>query len=492
MGSKVEKRELYEAVQRRLIAALLADSATISRVLELITADDIEEPSLSIIFAQMAELSRLDEKVSHLSVAEKLQGEGSLKTAGGIATLYSLAVEGEKYLLEASPEVYARIIKEASAKAKITRTLKEATGEFTDDSGVPAVEAVTNLQTSLNEKLLSLSDASTMTKFRDDFDNYLALLDDRLRVSEENSVKTEGLQGIPSLLPTLNHYTTGWLPGQMITVGAKTGIGKSIFAVNCAVAAARANSSVMFFSLEMSKTQIEDRILSSSTGISLNKLKQGRLTAEEKVILREEMKEMKRMKLVIDVEPKVTLDMIRARALRQAQSPDGLDFIIVDYLQLITPATRFNSRQEAIADISRNMKLLAKQLGIPIMVLVQLNRKKENGNDEGNALPDLEQIRESGAIGQDSDIVILLHRDKALDDTTPHTLVILAKNRDGEAQKTIRCHSNLESSLFREVTRVKDVERLSEGESNSIADDIAFDFDGKDLDLTDLTDLDDL
>lgn len=805
------KRELFEAAQRRLIASLLADGTAISRVLELIQEEDIEEPSLFLIFNCMAELSRRNEDISTLSVGEMLSNRGQLKEAGGPQALYQLQLEGDKALLEGNAIVFARIVKESSAKAKITRTMREHVALFQDDSGVAAVEGVSDLQANLNETLLKLSDASTITCFAEDFQSYLDLLESRKQISEENGPEAQGLQGIPSLLPSLNRYTTGWLPGQLITVGARTGVGKalaidtpiltekgwrtmaeikigdkvfgpdgkltkvtnvtevmedrscyevafsngakivadaehqwvtqtaksrksnksaevvttqeifeslyvngrknhsisvadevdfpeielpidpyifgywlgdghswsnsiavhcddfpnledqlikagyhytvnktqatyavtfssksiarggnmrekrgskadlralgvlqnkhipelylmasatqrkallaglldsdgsvskkagrvefgvtsarladdflklsqslglvtfatekvvkgktlessvaytvqfkghfnpfrlerkakffqyrkdvstkyfiasvtavdsvpvrcievdnashiylagkhlvpthnSVFAVDCAIAAAKANSSVMFFSLEMSKTEIEDRVLAATTGITMNRLKQGDLTDEETRILRAQMKEMKDMKLIIDVEPKVTVDIIRARALRQAQSPAGLDFIIIDYLQLITPTGRFSSRQEAVADISRNVKLLAKQLGVPIMVLVQLNREK----DEENALPHLDKIRESGAIAQDSDVVILLHRDAALDDTTPHTLVILAKNRNGEANKTVRCHSNLECSLFREVTRVKDVERLSEEDEADLIED---------------------
>lgn len=468
-------QSLYEPAQRRLVASLLADGTTANRVLELITEEDIEEPSLALIFAGIADLVRSQGHISHFTVAEVLQKRGELAVVGGPPALYSLSLEGEKALLQAPPVIYAQIVKESSAKTKISRLLAESKNVFKDDSGIQAVDAVADLQGSLNESLLRLSDSSTVTKLNEDFDAYLALLDERLKISIENRESAEGLQGIPSLLPTLNGYTTGWLPGQLITVGARTAIGKSVFAVNCAVAGAMANNSVLFFSLEMGTDEIEDRILSSTTSIPLDKLKQGNLTDDEKAVLKEKIEQMKEMKLTIDIEPKLTVDMIRARALRQAQSEDGLDFIIVDYLQLITPTGRFSNRQEAVADISRNMKLLAKQLQVPIMVLVQLNRK-DSAKESENSLPSLNDIRESGAIGQDSDIVILLHRDPALDDTTPHTLVILDKNRNGQGHKTIRCHSNLECSLFREVTRVKDVEdRLSDEEIEDLADDVDLD-----------------
>lgn len=458
------KRELYARAQRRLMGAMLADSESVTRVLELVNQDDIEEPAYSLMFASIAELSRRNEVIAPLSVAEHLQKLGELKKAGGIGAIYTLSREGQRFRDDGTPELYARVVKESSAKSKISAALSEKIKDFTDDSGVQAADAVAELQAALNDELLSLSDDATITHLNKQFADYSDALQERKRITDENEGQSEGLTGIPTLLPQINKYTRGWSPGQLITVGAGTGVGKSIFAVNCAVAAAQANNSVMFFSLEMDKTEIHDRIFSSTTGIPLNKLKTGTLDDDEKKRLAAQMEDMKEMKITLDVEPKQTVDSIRARAMRQAQSPDGLDFIIVDYLQLISSTGRHGSRQEAVAEISRNMKLLAKQLGIPIMVLVQMKRKQ--GDEDDSSLPKMDDIRESGAIAQDSDVVILLHRDLALDDSTPHTLVILAKNRGGEANKTVRCHSNLSCSLFREVPRVKDVEKLMEDDDD--------------------------
>lgn len=737
--SKREKRELYQDAQKRLVASLLFDSSLTDRVLELINEEDIEEPRFAIIFEIIADLSRRNEKISYLTVAKELQDRGELAKSGGTSELFALTVAGEKYLLDANAVKYAELIKEASIKSKVSSTLNESLDNFTDDSGVQAADAVSSLQSYLNDQLLKLSDSSTISRFNEEFDDYLELLKEREKVSKENEGNAEGLQGIPSLLPTLNKYTTGWLPGQLITVGAGTGMGKalsistpiltstgwvlmrdlkvgckvfgpdgkltsitnitdimrdrkcyeitfnngekitadaehqwmvntndkgnhivttqnmvdspdttfyiknnkplnyeeqrqpidpfllgayytddrlrlekynlmsisqlgivgnphiprnylttslenrislynglvnsammsrkkyfivenknlaedivellgsigkdftsnftirngsineklsgysfhfdsiiynysgttaalkivgikevdsvpvrcievdnkdhmylagkslvpthnSIFSVNCAIAAAMANKSVMFFSLEMEKNEIEDRILSATTGIPQGKLKNGLLDADDMKFVKAQMKKMENMKLVIDVEPNQTVDTIRARSLRQAQTPDGLDFIIVDYLQLITPTGRFNSRQEAVAEISRNMKLLAKQLGVPIMVLVQMRRKDKNDEDGANNIPKIEEIRESGAIAQDSDIIILLHRDTEIKDHTPHTLVILAKQRGGVANKIITCHSNLECSMFREITRVKDTAELMDDDMSDLGD----------------------
>lgn len=462
-----QSRALYQRAQRFLVGALLADGTQMNRVLELITEDDIEEPSLALVFRSQAMLSRKNMNISVITVAKELEDQGRLAEAGGPTALYTLAREGGRYLLEAPPEIFAKIVKEGSSKAKVHRILAESLDNFRDDSGVYAADAVSDVQSFLNEQLLTLSDSSTISHFSDGHVDYLEMLEER-RLTREKNASNSGIQGIPSLLPTLDKYTGGWKSGQLITVGAGTGVGKSVFAINCALAAATAGVSVMMFSLEMSRDQIEDRVVSSATGVKLNHLKSGDVREEDMSILREFGEERAGMKLTIDVEPKITVDGIRARALRQAQSREGLDLLIVDYLQLITPVGRFSSRQEAVADISRNLKLLAKQLGIPIIVLVQLKRKdnKDDGG-EGSNLPEIDDIRESAAIAHDSDVVLFLHRDPTPDGSLPHTLVLLRKNRDGENEKMIRCHSNLECSLFREVTRAKNAEGLGVDDDDS-------------------------
>lgn len=753
--------KLYEQAQRRLVASLLYNSENANSVFEIATPETVVEPSLELIYTAMAELNRSNSPINAISVGKGLESTGNLEKAGGISELYLLRSEGERYSLESPIELYAKIVKDTSAKARITEILKESAENFKDDSGMTAIDGVSMLQSSLNESLIGLADESTVTEIKDQVEMYEELLETRRKITEENSGKADGLQGIPSMLPTLNEYTHGWGPSQMITCGARTGVGKalaidtpilttngwttmeeisvgdqvygrdgkptkvvnateiqygrkvyrirfhngdsivadadhlwivrehkdnikspvertlttseiletltfpnkgghavfnysigltdalqneqkdfdiepfdfaknivkgsvsedfklvgenldlvlknrlegylggsveqreafvkgiiseieddlpyidfsdyevaneiramfsslgyltfinfdekensfqltfydsetftngydrhslhivdvqeiesvpvkcievdnadhtyladkylipthnSVFAVNSAVAAAQAGKSVLFFTLEMSNAEIDDRIIASISGVSMSKLKNGNITEEENEKVKDALDQLRKMKITVDSDPKVTVDTIRARATRQAQSPDGLDLIIVDYLQLITPVGRFSSRQEAVASISRNMKLLAKTMEVPIIVLVQLNRGKD---DEEDKLPTIDNIRESGSIGMDSDIVILLHRDANFDDTTPHTLFLLEKNRNGENKKIIRCHSNLSTSLFREVRKEKDVaeERLSDEDLSELEDDLdlsEFGIDDEDLDFDDL------
>lgn len=473
--------DLYKLAQEVLISSLLANSEDAIKVMEIISAKNIEEPELALIFEAMSEVLRNDKIIDVLSVAEQLENNGNLKKVGGIDNLYNLKVQGEKHILESPIDLFARVVKKASAQHNIKNILKESQDLVKEDSGVPVSDAVSQILSSLNEELNDLATNETTINFNESYPDYIELLKEREKLSIENQENGNNLQGIPTSLKTLSELTTGWGSGQLITVGARTGIGKSIFAVNNAVSAASAGKTVLFFSLEMAKEEIQDRIIASISSISLNELKQGIFNEDQKEIIRKTANIVKDMNIIIETDPKLTIDSIRAKAIKQSQTKEGLDFIIIDYLQLITPTGKFGSRQEAVADISRNMKLISKQLNVPVMIVVQLKREDK---DNENPLPKIDDIRESGAIAQDSDIVILLHRDQTQDDTTPPTLVILAKQRQGPANKTIRCHSNLGFSNFTEMKKTSEIKQMSEEEHLEYSDDLDFeDIDIEDLDL---------
>lgn len=472
--------DLYKLAQETLVSSLLADGDNAIKVMEIISAKNIEEPELSLIFEAMSEVLRNDEKISIITVAEELEKSGNLKKVGGVSKLYELRSRGLDYILEAPVEIYAKVVKKASAQNNVKNILTESVDLVKEDSGVSVTDAVSQILSSLNDELNELSTNETMVELSKGYGDYIQLLKEREELSIFNQQNGNKLQGIPTSLKTLSELTTGWGAGQLITVGARTGIGKSIFAVNNAVSAASAGKTVLFFSLEMAKEELQDRIMASISSVSLNDLKQGIFSEHQKESIRKSADTIKNMNIIVETDPSVTIDSIRAKAIKQAQTKEGLDFVIIDYLQLITPVGRFGSRQEAVADISRNMKLLAKQLNVPVMVVVQLKREDK---DSENPIPKIDDIRESGAIAQDSDIVILLHRDQTQDDTTPPTLFILAKQRQGPANKTIRCHSNLAFSNFTEMKKSSDIKQMTEEEHLEYADD---DLDINDVDLDDL------
>ena len=481
---------LFLQIQRRLVASLLFDGSAAMRVLELVQPESFSDDKLSLIFNAMGNVSRRDEPISTMTVFRDLELSGGLKLVGGVEELYRLQGEGERYLMEAPILVYASLLREHSAKNRVSEMLNTAMADFTDDSGMSALDGISSLQSLLGDALLTISDEATTSNAASSASDYEKLLEERRRISEQNAEKSDGLQGIPSLLPKLNKATGGWKPGQMITVAARTGVGKSVFAVNAAVAAARAGKSVLFFSMEMSNEEIMDRIIASMSGVPMDRLKTGQLIDQDYTYVNRARADLRDMKIVIDTDPKLTVDVIRSKSFRQAQSENGLDMVIIDYLQLITGASRSKAnRSEVVSEISRNMKLTAKVLEVPVMVLAQLNRSnnKDDGDDD---TPDLNDIRESAAIAMDSDAVIILHRTKTQDGSTPPTYVILDKNRGGQADITIRCHSDLPCSMFREMSSSSEaMERTSEEDADELVDQFDPSFGSEDS-MGDLDDID--
>lgn len=478
-GEKLSQK-LYEKAQESLVASLLASHRDTAEVFEILAPDNFAEPKYELIYSAAMELSRQSETVDAYTVANYLETRGELATVDGLQGLQQLTTLGKTLGMQAPIRVFAKILRELAAKRRAKQLLSEFEEQFTGDSGKTAADSLADLQALLNDELYKLSNESTMADISEIAKSYRDLLEDRRRISEENAEIGAGLQGIPTSLPTLNRLTTGWKPSQMITVAAETGVGKSVFAINSAVAAMQAGKSVLLFSLEMSVEEINDRIISSISSIPQNDLKQGTVDESSQHVLDEAIADLRKAKLTIDADAKQTVDGIRAKALKKAQSPEGLDFIVIDYLQLITPTGRFSSRQEAVADISRNMKLLSKQLEVPIMVLAQMNRSWDEASEDG--MPKLSGIRESGAIAQDSDVVILLHRNKSQDEDIPPTYVILAKQRNGEADKTIKCHSHLECSMFQEIIVKREFQSYSDEEVAAMSDEL-------EEDLEDLEDL---
>lgn len=485
----------YEIAQKGLVASLLYDDIDADRVLEIIDEDDFSVASYREIMASIARLIRSDEAVSVTTVGADLEQHGRLKNVGGLRELFSLRVKGEAARLEATPVTYARIIREYSSKETIRQALKEAQKTLVGDSGVSASQSISEIQDTLNQELLKLSDDSKTVSVANFVEDYDLILDERKRLSEENKeLGIEGLQGIPTLVPSLNKFTGGFMPGQFITVAARTGVGKSVFAVMQAIAAAEAGYSVMFFSLEMSHEEIVNRIVANMSGVPLNKLKSGLLSEEDRKKVFETTKRLRELKIHIDTDDKISIDTIRSKAQKQATSPDGLDMIIVDYLQLVSSPRRYTNRQEEVASISKDMKRMARALGIPVMSLAQLNRKQGGDDDGEDVMPTLDNIRESHAIAQDSDVIILLHRDTKTDNTVGITKIILAKQRDGVSNKIINCHSNLANSMLREIKKEKDVSHSDfsdddlESESDYVGGDDGFDDDLDDFDEFDSDD----
>ena len=252
-------------------------------------------------------------------------------------------------------------------------------------------------------------------------------------VAEMEAAESRGgdLVGVPTGFTELDNLTHGLHPGQLVIVAARPAVGKSTLALDIARhAAIKKRKAVIFFSLEMSRSEIAMRMLSAETQIPLQSMRKGSMSETDWVRIADVRSKISDAPLYIDDSPNLTMVEIRAKSRRLAERV-GLQMIVIDYLQLLTSGKKVESRQQEVSEFSRALKLLAKELGVPLIAISQLNRKSEEAKDKK---PDISQLRESGSLEQDADVVILLHRPDLGEkehSRAGEADVILAKQRNG-------------------------------------------------------------
>lgn len=426
----------HKRYQEGVIRSILARPDSLVQVIDILDSNDFEDVNYKAVYESILEIYLGKGVISLPEIALKIGEKGGAVNPGWLFNLESNIAE---WVQMAPPTTWAKLLKKESAKFKALEVLKEGITEINKENSNPLAS-----MDEISNKLLTVSlEASSEEKF--DIKDAVEEFKQETKEMIESGGK---IAAITSAYPTLDYYTQGWAPTHLITVGARTGIGKSVFAINNLVVALEQGKSVLFFSLEMTRREVISRIIASRAMIPIQKIeKAAPLTEEEQERVEEALNFIANSKLTIDTNPYVTIEYLKRTSIKQAQGQDGLDFIIIDYLQLISNDGKKN-RQEAVAEVSRSVKVLAKELNVPVMVLVQLNRERRD--DEADNVPKLHDIRESGAIAQDSNVVILIHRDMDKDSEVidPKALFILAKNRQGEANKFISVRTRLECSLF--------------------------------------------
>lgn len=425
----------YKRYQEGLIKSILARPEEIVNVIDYVDSKDFENVNFQIIYESVLELYLEGRTISLPEIALKIGESGGAIDTGW---LFNLDSNMAQWIQAAPPKTWAKLLKRESAKYRAKRILEEGLVEIDQENNNP-LSTMDVVSSELSKVAL---DATSGEQFD------IADAVDEFEKETKEILKTGGrVTSINSAYPTIDYYTQGWGATHLITIGSRTGVGKSVFAVNNALAAMAQDKTVLFFSLEMTRREILSRMVAALSLIPIQDIeKAAPLTKEEVQRQKDALRQIRESKLKIDTNPNVTIEYIKRTSIKQAQSEDGLDFIIIDYLQLISNDRRVN-RQEAVAEVSRSMKILAKELNVPIMILVQL--KRENRDDDDRT-PRIYDIRESGAIAQDSNVVILIDRDMEEDSETidPKATFIIAKNRQGEANKYITVRTRLESSLF--------------------------------------------
>jgi len=422
------------AAEQSVLGGMLMSKDAIADVIEALRSGDFYKPAHTLVFDAVLNLYSRGEPADAITVASELDKAGSLSRVGGAVYLHTLMATVPT---AANAGFYAQIVAE---KAILRRLVEAGTrivqlgygGNEGDVGGGEVDEIVDRAQAEIYEV--------TERRTSEDY----VILEELLQptMDEIDAIAMAGGQaaGVPTGFADLDNLTNGLHPGQMIIVAARPGIGKSTLALDIARhAAVKHRKTAVIFSLEMSKTEITMRLLSAEAGIRLSQMRSGSMSEQdwEKIVRR--MTEISDAPLFIDDSPNMTMMEIRAKARRLKQRND-LRLIVVDYLQLMTSGKRVESRQQEVSEFSRQMKLLAKELEVPVIAISQLNRGPEQRTDKRPMLSDL---RESGSLEQDADMVILVHRPDAWEADDPRAGeadLIIAKHRNGPTTTVAVAH----------------------------------------------------
>lgn len=401
--------------EESVLGSMLIEAGAVLTASELLTPEDFYKETHRIIFRRMLEMAEAQEAVDMVTLSDKLRATGELERVGGISELARLA---NFVPTAANVEYYAKIVAD---KAVIRRLIGAAT-----EIAASAYRGTDDLEDLLDKAEQQIFQVAQ----RRSRQGYVALKDVLVETLEKlEHLAAHGAEtlGVPSGLGDLDRITTGFQPSDLIILAARPSVGKSTLAGNIARnACLRAEVPVIIFSLEMSKEQVAQRLLCSEAAIPSQKLRNGFLDEDEWRRLSTALGCLGEAKIFIDDTPGVSVMEIRTKC-RRLKAEHGLGMIIVDYLQLMRSTHKAENRQQEISEISRSLKGLARELDVPVIALSQLSRAVEQRQKQ---IPQLSDLRESGAIEQDADIVMFLYSDPEMEQQNTIELIV-AKQRNG-------------------------------------------------------------
>lgn len=396
------------------LGALLLDKNAVVAVAEFLKPQHFYDDRHVKIYECILELYEERIPVDVLTVSERLKKKKSLKQVGGVTYLAELT---NQVPTAAHIEHYGKIVRDQATK----RLLMGAAAKLVDLSVDEALSAE-ELLDKAEQEVFSLTQSATSQSFIP-VRSALAESFDRL---DELHKKSGGLRGVPTGFKGLDNALAGMQPSNLLILAARPGVGKTALTLNMAQSVALEHKmTIGYFSLEMSKEELVDRLLVSQADIDAWKLKTGKLSEDDFAKLSDAMGELAEANLFIDDTPGATLMEMRTKA-RRLQVDTGLDLIIVDYLQLVTTGKNFESRVQEVSYISQSLKNLARELKVPVLAVSQLSRAVEQ---RGVKRPQLADLRESGAIEQDADVVMFLYRED--DEHIENVQLAIAKHRNG-------------------------------------------------------------
>lgn len=426
--------------EQSVLGALMLDPEVGSSVFEVLQPEDFYRDNHRQIFLALRDLFEKGDPIDLVSVAESLRQSGRLEQIGGIATISQIARSVPSAV---NCEYYARIVAEKS----LLRQLIRSSGQIAEKGYEPG-EAATSLLEEAEKMIMDLS----QKQVKDGFESIRNILLHTFEKIETLYANKGSLTGVPTFFTELDRMTSGWQPSDLIVIAARPSMGKTALVLNMAQnAAVRGKVPVALFSLEMSKEQLVQRMLCSEAMVDQQRVRTGDLLDTDWPKLTRAVGPLSEAEIFIDDTVGISLAELRSKA-RRLKMEHGLGLIVIDYLQLMSLGRRAESRQQEVAQISRGLKGIARELNVPVIALSQLNRGVEQRQDKRPIMSDL---LESGAIEADADVISFIYRDEYYNpesDKKGIAEIIIAKHRNGPV-------GSVELGYLKEFTKFVNLDR---------------------------------
>lgn len=407
--------------ERAILGAVLLDNALVNQAIELLKPEDFYVPSHRRVFLTMVALSERGSEINSILISEELRRAGELESVGGLTFITNLTYGLPHFTNVAA---YAKIVRDKSLLRQLVKVANKVTSEALEEEDEAEI-----ILDHAEQAIFALADERT----RQGFAHVKPIADSILEKVQEMAGRSAMITGLTTGFQELDAMTSGLQPSDLIIVAARPSMGKTALCLTLAQnAAIQAQAVIGVFSLEMSKESLVMRMLCSEGRVDAHRFRSGFLAREEWGRLAQALGTLAETKIFIDDTPGISVLEMRAKARRLAAEHKRLDLIIVDYLQLMSGSSRRSeSRQQEVSQISRELKGLAKELNVPLVALSQLSRAPEARTDHR---PQLADLRESGAIEQDADVVAFIYREEQYNRTEENAgiaEIIVAKQRNG-------------------------------------------------------------
>ena len=407
--------------EQAVLGSMLTDKDAVISAIEALKEEDFYRTDNRAIYEAILNLYNRAEPIDIITVKAELESIGKFEQVGGLTYLASLP---DKVPTTANAMKYIKIVEEKSTLRNLIKTANEII-----ELGYDPTEDVEDIMESAEKKIFDIM----QNKDKKGYAPIQDILVESFNQLEELYNRKQHITGVPSGFIELDYKTAGFHGSDLVLIAARPAMGKSAFALNIATnAAVRANVPVVIFSLEMSKEQMVNRILCSEAMVDSNKVRTGKIDDDDWIKLADTMGDLSEAPIYIDDTPGISINEIRAKC-RKLKLEKNIGLVVIDYLQLVQGSSKraSSSREQEISEISRSLKILAKEINVPVIALSQLSRAPEQRPDHRPMLSDL---RESGAIEQDADIVMFLYRDEYYNEDSEdkgQAEVIIAKHRSG-------------------------------------------------------------